>query len=330
MEIREKNFQRNQNLESFLKDINGDLGVAEKELLKKSYKKYPIILVMGALRSGTTLMTQWIANTKEFAYPTNVLSRFYEAPIIGAKIQRLLLDPIYSFRNEIIDFSQEINYSSQNGKTTGALAPNEFWYFWRRFLPYESLDMDYLPDEELRKIVDKETFTRELQGMCNVFEKPFAMKGLIANYNIPFLDEIFENVIFIWVKREPCTNIASILEARKRQLGDEKKWYSFRIPEMQDLLKYEEPAMQAAGQVYYINKRIEESLKNVSEERKMEVKYEDFCENPEKYYFELREKLLKQGYEISNAYCGEKKFFVTRGECSQKIRDSYQKFMEEV
>ena len=89
-EKRNKEFQRNKDLENFLKEINEDLLIAEKEQLKKQMKEYPVILVVGALRSGTTLLTQWLANTKQFAYATNVLSRFYETPIIGAKIQRLL------------------------------------------------------------------------------------------------------------------------------------------------------------------------------------------------------------------------------------------------
>lgn len=58
------------------------------------------------------------------------MSRFYKAPIIGAKMQRLLLDPEFNFRNELTDiFSRNIGYLSENGKTQGALAPNEFWFF---------------------------------------------------------------------------------------------------------------------------------------------------------------------------------------------------------
>lgn len=329
MEVREKSFQRNQLLEGYLQEVNKDLQNTEKILLEKPGRNYPVVLVMGALRSGTTLMTQWLANTKEFAYPTNILSRFYEAPIIGAKIQRLLLDPKYSFRDEIIDFSHEVNYHSKNGKTSGALAPNEFWYFWRRFFPYASLEIEYLPDDELMNVVDRETFVKELMGVANVFEKPFAMKGMIANYNIGFLDKILDNVLFIFVKRDPYTNIASILEARKRQLGDEKKWYSFRIPEMKELLKYDDPVMQAAGQVYYINQAVDKRLAGVAEDRKLEIKYEDFCANPEKFYYIIRNKLLSQGYEISDIYSGEKEFKVTRDNCDERIKRGYLKFLEE-
>ncbi len=42
----------------------------------------------------------------------------------------LLTDEQYNYRNEILDFNRKIDFISENGKTTGALAPNEFWYFF--------------------------------------------------------------------------------------------------------------------------------------------------------------------------------------------------------
>lgn len=329
MEGRVEQFQRNVKLECLLKEINEDLKVSELAVLQQEHKKkYPIILVMGALRSGTTLMMQWLANTGEFGYPSNLLSRFYDAPIIGAKIQNLLLNPEYDFRNEIFDFSKKVEYNSQNGKTQGALAPNEFWYFWRRFFLYQELQQDYISNQELNESFDKQVFVKELMGICDVFKKPFAMKGMIANYNIEFLDQILQNVVFIYVKREPCANIESVLEARIRQFGDVNQWYSFRIPEMEQLIKIREPEIQVAGQLYYINKAIENGLSKVSENRKMVVQYEDFCDHPEIYYHQLREKLCHQGFHISQRYIGEARFSNTRTNVETRIKEGYSKFID--
>lgn len=327
---RNKEFQRNDYLECFLKEINKDLQVTENQLLQKKTKEYPVILIVGAIRSGTTLLTQWLANTNQFAYATNVLSRFYESPIIGAKIQRLLFDQKYNFRNEIVDFSKKIDYISENGKTNGALAPNEFWYFWRRFFKYENLSMDYIPDDELEYVFDKNTFYKELMGIAGVFDKPIALKAMIANYNIGFLDKILNKVIFIHIKREPYTNIASILDARRRQYGDINKWYSFRIPEMQELLKIQDPVEQVAGQIYYNNKAVSESLLNISEERKLEIQYEEFCKNPAKVYNMLRKKLEIQGYSISDIYYGQSQFEITRKNIDSGIIEGYNRFMDKI
>lgn len=330
MEMRKKEFQKNLELEIFLKEINGDLLYAEQKLLQKSYPSYPIVLVMGALRSGTTLITQWLKGTKEFVCPTNLISRFYQAPIIGAKIQKLLFDPKYNFRNEIVDFSEEIKYSSQNGKTKGPLSPNEFWYFWRRFFPYENLEIDYMPDFELIKIFEKDVFKKELMGMASVFDKPIVMKGMIANYNIGLLDDILDHVIFLHIKRDPSNNIVSALEAKKRQLRKEKEWFSFRIPEMKELQQIEDPIVQMAGQIYYTNHAIEQSLSKINDDRKLEVQYEQFCEEPEKYYHLIRKKMKRQGFTISDKYYGENRFEVSRKECATQIGESYLQFVDNV
>ncbi|GAB1232682.1 hypothetical protein UT4_11480 [Ferrigenium sp. UT4] len=303
---RTASFSRNTGLESLLKDINSNLWLSEETLLEQQGGlQHPVILVMGPMRSGTTLFMQWLANTGLVAYPTNLLSRFYQAPIIGAKIQLLLTDPRFNFRDELGEFVQQAEYRSENGKTKGVLAPNEFWYFWRRFLAEPGRDV--WTDEELRQSMETRTMLAELAGMMQVFQKPFAAKGMLFNYNIPFLDSVLDKVLFVQIKRDPVANVASVLDARKRQLGSEEAWYSFKIPEY-ETLKDLDPVMQAAGQVHYINRAVEAGLEVVAENRKLVVQYEDFCEAPEEYFNLLMQKLRFAG----ESYQGEARFRVTK------------------
>lgn len=291
-EERTNQFRRNKLLEKLLNELNEDLQPAEKLLISNNQQatgsRHPLILVMGPLRSGTTLFTQWLANTGLVAYPTNLLSRFYKAPIIGAKIQLLLTDPRYNFRDELGEFLQRSEYKSENGKTKGVLAPNEFWYFWRRFLAEPTRDV--WTDNELRSSMDTQTMLAELSGMMDVFQKPFVAKGMLFNDNIPFLDSIIEKLLVVQIKRDPISNIASVLEARRRQLGSEDGWYSFKIPEYEQL-KDLEPISQAAGQVYYINKSVTQGMTRVDESRKLTVGYENFCDNPQKVFEEIANKI---------------------------------------
>ena len=304
-EKRVEGFQRNQSLEGLLTEVNSDLWQVEQKFLSSRQPDFPVIFIVGPLRSGSTLMMQWLANTGLFSYPTNLLSRFYQAPIMGAKLQLLLADERYNFRDELKDFNSDVGFSSENGKTKGALAPNEFWYFWRRFLPFTELD--YLPTEQLLKESDTKTMVSEFAGMMDVFQKPMALKAMILNYNIDFLDKLFEKAIFIHTKRDPLTNIASALNAREKQLGSIDEWYSFKIPEYYELKKlnsYE----QVAGQIYHINKAVEDGLANVAEHKKMTVQYEYFCENPSAIFDQLKAKLGLEKQE----YCGVKKFNISR------------------
>jgi hypothetical protein len=284
-------FRRNAQLEDLLHALNGTLSCAEEQLLAKASAlgpDYPVIIVMGPLRSGTTLFMQWLARGGAVAYPTNLLSRFYGAPLVGARVQQLLTDPRFNFRDEMLDFNSQISFESENGKTRGALAPNEFWYFWRRFLPFR--DLDWLPDAELHQVVDRDRLVGELSALTRVFGKPFALKGMILNYNIPFLDSIFKKVLFVQIKRDPVMNVASILEARRRQYGSEREWYSFKVREY-PLLKDRGPVSQCAGQLHFINKAVTQGMATVSASRKLLVQYEDFCRNPRRVFDQLLEKL---------------------------------------
>lgn len=307
---RETVFKRNSQLESLLFSLNTTLSCAEEQLTATSTElgpPHPLIFIMGPLRSGTTLFTQWLANSGVIAYPTNLLSRFFGAPVIGAQIQLLLTDPRFNFRNEILDFNSPISFESENGKTKGALAPNEFWYFWRRFLPFQELD--WLPDEELFRVVDQDKLVSELTALTRVFCKPFALKSMILNYNIPFLNTLFKKAIFIQIKRDPVTNVASILKARQRQLGSANEWYSFKIPEY-PFLKEMDPIRQASGQLYYINKAVTKGMNRLNESKKLIVQYEDFCKDPKQVYSQLTEKL---GIATNvGRYCGPKQFKITR------------------
>lgn len=324
-EKRTATFRRNTELEKLLSQLNNILSEVEP-IAEKHYETkqaYPPIFIMGTHRCGSTLFMQYLAQTGMFSYPTNLLSRFYKAPLIGAQIQLLLTDPRFNFRNEILDFTKEVDFQSENGKTKGALAPNEFWYFWRRFLPFE--EVDWLPDEKLHNLVDKNTFSSEIRGLTRIFEKPLALKSMILNYNIAFLNSVFPEAIFVHIRRDPEANVASMLEARKRQLGSEAEWYSFKIPEYQ-ILKEMEPVKQVAGQFYFINKAINQGMSQVSLDRKLLINYEHFCRKPDSFLEQLVT-LTGRKAELSNI--GVRSFKITKeGYRNSAIQDALNYFEE--
>lgn len=286
---RTTSFARNGLLETLLKDLNASLWLAEEQILARYHSQaFPVVLLMGPMRSGTTLFMQWLANTGCFAYPTNLLSRFYQAPILGAKIQLLLTDSCYNFRDELSGLVHTTEYRSENGKTRGVLAPNEFWYFWRRFLA--APERDAWTDDELRRTFDAATMRSELAGLTEVFQQPFAAKGLLFNYNIPFLDSVLDKALFIQIRRDPVANVASVLDARKRQLGSEDAWYSFRIPEYERLCGLD-AVTQVAGQVSCMNRAVTAGLRGVADGRKLVVDYEQFCANPRRVFNDIADRI---------------------------------------
>lgn len=290
-------FEKNLKLEAHLEKLGALLHEAEDAAIKNFVEPaFPAVFIHGCARSGTTLMMQILANTSLFTYPSNLISRFYSAPYIGAHIQLLLTDPTMKFRNELREFTDNnTNYQSSLGKTEGVLAPNEFYYFWRRFFNYREIQC--LDSNEL-KGVDSDKLLSELAAFESVLNKPLLMKGMMLNWNIGYLDSIMKKAVFVHIKRDTAYCAQSLLEARKKFYGDVETWYSFKPPEYRSLSKMS-PVRQVVGQVVSTNMGIEEQFADVNNNRKLVVEYNQLCKSPEKIVDLLLEKLRLQGYEES-------------------------------
>lgn len=305
VENRRLEFARNQSLETLLNEIGRDLYLAEQQAMlpyQGRQPRAPSVFVMGSPRSGSTLLMQWLATLKVFSYPTNLMSRFWSAPIIGARIQKMLTDPEYSFRDELFDLQGTVDFESNHGKTAGACAPNEFWYFWRRFFQGD----DYVPQSVLETTLDRSTLQAELTGVTDVLDKPFATKGMIFNENVPFMSEVLPRSVFVWIKRSPEYNVQSLLLARERQYGDMSQWYSFRIQNY-SILKDLDPVESVAGQIASLHQSLEKGLQQLPSHRVLKVDYEEFCNNPANVYYALADRLAEFGAKLP-PYNGPKWF----------------------
>lgn len=291
---RQPETQRNEALEKLLTELNLCLGSCTRQPEVAPSEHLPKVFIFGPMRSGTTLLLQSLAASGVLAYPSNLLSRFYSAPLIGARIEQMLLDPTYRFREEFDDLQETVEFRSYNGKTRGIRSPNEFWYFWRRFLAsHESGGDTFKPDA-------KTSFQAELNSLANLYRKPFALKALIMNEQIPSLFDVFPGSIYIRVHRNPAFNIQSTLEARVRQSGSMENWYSFPtsvFKQLQDL----NPLDAVAGQVYAMNSAVQAGFNSVPDSQRIDIAYEDFCAAPEAFFKQLALQLDHLGHPIDLA-----------------------------
>lgn len=297
-------FRRNEKLEALLKELNGLLAACQEEVSRRYDRtRFPVLLLMGAPHSGTTLFMQWLADSGQWGYPTNVISRFYTAPYIGARVQQILIEN--DIGGEISDFKKTSPFTSVLGRTAGALAPHEFWYFWRRFFPLRP-DADVMPAEALAG-VDTGRMNRELATLEAALEKPLALKAMLLNWHIPFLDAAFDRVLFVNLKRDPAYVVQSILAGRRRYFGTEDLWYSFKPPEYA-WLKDRPPVEQVAGQVHFIREATEAGMAQVAPARSWTLQYEDFCRDPSAAWTMLAEKMAGLGCPLNGAYAGPPAF----------------------
>jgi hypothetical protein len=300
--LRTDTHKRIKEYEDLLEKINCLLNEPElREISQLTQPKLPAVFIVGNPRSGTTLLYQWLATSGLFAYPSNIMSRFYNAPYIGGLLHKIFVD--YDKQGELFG-NRQFGFTSQLGKTKGAQSPHEFWYFWRRFFHFGEIQQ--LSKEELANVNHK-LFLKELAAIECCFEKPLLLKALILNWNIDYLDGLLKKPLFLFTQRNAIHNMASLYRARKIFFNDPSKWYSFKPPEYESL-RTKNVYMQLAGQVYFTNKHIEQTLQSIKSGRSIIISYERFCEAPEKQYDLILSQLRLLGYDTNQAYTGPSSF----------------------
>jgi hypothetical protein len=272
--------KRNDDVESIFNELKSLITKVEPSVGNFDEKLYKNIFIFGCPRSGTTFLHQRLIKQLDVCYPTNFISRFFYSPYIGSLYQKLLYD--LDTRNEVLN-NQKIEETSLLGKTKGAMSPNEFWYFWREH--FDVLESGYIanPNENQLK-----SFYNSLNKIKNTFGKPIVLKGLIANNNIDKLINYNNDDIVIHIERNVDDNAKSLLRAREEFYNDENKWYSFKSDNYNELIN-KKPYEQTTGQVINTNNMIKNKTKNIK--YLIHIKYEDFCENENKYIDKIKELL---------------------------------------
>lgn len=266
--------QKNSELEFILKTLEST--VVDPARTQNFDSDHPKIFIVGCARSGSTLLTQLLTSYTDWCYPTNLMSRFYYAPYTGVLIQKMFYD--LDERGELYG-KQSTDFNDINsilGKTIGALSPNEFWYFWRRFFKFD--DIQKMSNDELEN-VDTSYFLNSLHSIQHAFKKPMFMKAMILNWHIDFLHKIVPNSYFIYIKRDTIFNAQSLLVARQKFFGNLDEWYSFKPPEFTQIAK-KQPVQQVIEQVNVTNAAIENQLQRIDASKHISITYEELCADP--------------------------------------------------
>ena len=202
---RQPAFRKDPFEETFLDRLNQLLQPLNEEIKLTSKKPFPSILIIAPPRSGSTLLFQSLCARLDVGYPSNLMARFYKTPLIGAYLQkRLINNAIHSIRN----------FKNQHGTTKGVEEPNEFGYFWSQHLKGEN--STHAPSQNKNsERTTVEPLQKELNLISSIFRKPTIYKCTIGTFFLSFLQNI-PNVFFIFLQRDTTDTGLSILKARPR------------------------------------------------------------------------------------------------------------------
>ncbi|MBS0000582.1 MAG: sulfotransferase, partial [Cyclobacteriaceae bacterium] len=189
-------------------NANQSLKELEQSCISRfSDPKGPVFFIVGAPRSGTTVLLQTIINHFELGYINNFIAKFWEAPVVGA-----------AFFQSISRSGKELSYQSEGGSTWDIYGPHEFGYFWKRFFKYGETNV---LDKNEHEQIDAATLNREIAGMENIFGRPMIFKNPAAlSLQIDFLSRYIPNSYFIYIRRDPFFTAQSLYLKRIEKFND--------------------------------------------------------------------------------------------------------------
>ena len=259
-------FQPDLAAEEFIARLNGNLLPLEAQLADETYgSRYASVLIVSVPRSGSTYLYQKLAANPRIGYVSNLMARFYEAPLVGAHLQNMLLP------NHIQEFG---TFKSTHGVTPHIWEPHEFGYFFSRFLNFSGDNHeDFEEDIFVKGLRDLDV---ALARISLVLQRPVVYKGAIAPFVLNELLSETEVKILHLSRQEPEV-VNSILRVRKDRLGSEHSWWSIRPNDWRQL-SYLSPFDQVTAQYRKVNDAIE-TAKKAHSDRFFTVSYEELLRN---------------------------------------------------
>lgn len=229
----------------------------------KSSNLNPIFIV-GAPRTGSTILYQAITNCFHVQYIDNCASEWYRDLPFGIWLSNL------KYRGK-----PHNNFVAEHGNTLeyGGHSPSECGDFWYRWMPAES---HFVSSGDLSEKSKKE-LRCEIDDVMAMFSMPILFKNLNMGQRLQALYEIYPDARIIFVRRDPRFVVRSILNARKKVGVQEGEWWSVRPKEYQELLKLGELEMCVA-QHSFLEKQIEEDLRKFDTKNVITLNYNDMSE----------------------------------------------------
>ena len=276
---------KNEDDETFLRILNEHLALIGTESVSANPdKEIPLIYIVGAPRSGTTLLSQVVSRYLPVGYVNNLMARFWLKPVVGVRLSKILLGKNYR---------QAIGFESKHGVTDGLVGPHEFGYFWEHWFQLNDSKTHHLSAEALARL-DRGGLQNILeQELLSNFDMPVVFKNVICGFQAPFLVNVHKNSLFIHITRDLRSTCASILESRFKRYGSYDAWWSLKPSTF--LSFPDDPVSQVVNQVIDCRREFDEQVLSSGAEM-IKIKYEDFCRNPNYVLLMICSKVANMGW----------------------------------
>lgn len=239
------------------------MSLTEKRMLSAApASSLPIVLIVGAPRSGTTLVYQTLAHYCEMSYFSNLAAMFPRSPLAATR----LCSPLQT---------SPADFHSYYGQTAPLLGPNDAFSLWNRWLGCDRYSTpDRLADEVAGEM---RSFFAAWSAACGL---PFLNKNNRNTDCCGLLASTLADVRLLVVRRNPLFVAQSLIHARESVQGDKHVGWGLASRERHSAAGPLGYIDDVCEQLVDIETRLVGQLDSVERDRVIECSYEDFCTDP--------------------------------------------------
>lgn len=273
----------------FLRSMNDDLQALQAKLEAdlSGDEGTCNIFILGLPRSGTSLLCQTIFSSMSVACTNNLMARFWNAPLVGAQLSRIVLGD-----------KRETDFSSRFGTTSLPWEPHEFSWFWHNLLCLHFDDSGLgIADSDA---IDWQQVKKALCQLSGILGLPLVHKPLemVAQFLGEFV-QLFDKAIFVYIDRDAMDVASSLANVRRDRNNNLAEWWgSYPSPTEYCRLEAEPFNVQIAGQVSYLKAMYDRQLPLVPENRLVKTDYNTLCLDPASVLQEIQALSIGLGSEI--------------------------------
>jgi len=224
------------------------------------------VFIVGAPRSGTTILYQLITYATNCVYFDNLVNLARELPLLGVSLsQRWLASRPHNSFNSIYG----------NTTKSGLHAPSEAGQLWHRLLHSNAQNFK----AETYSTQGLKQTRKIIYSILNKYNKPIVTKNTYNSLRLELLAKLHPKTKIIFVTRDPFYTAQSIFLARQKWNQHLDDWWGVKSPNYQEL-KNKHHLAQIVGQVYDLEKHIVDRKKLFPVNNWLDVHYEELLNLP--------------------------------------------------
>lgn len=240
--------------------------------------RWPPTFIVGAERSGTTLVCLHVASHHRFGW----------IPLVAKRRPRYGLTATW---RALGSGEWEPNLANDYGVGSGDLAPSDGW---DTLQPWFSAERSNSAPREAAL----PEFVNLVRMYERLFDAPFLNKNNANSTRIAALARAFPGALFIHVKRERCAAVASLMKARRKHGIAVGEWWG-TVPPAFATRSFDTELEQAVATHLGAELAASEALRELAPECQLEVDYAQFCAAPDRVSDWLVNAYARVGHELT-------------------------------